>query len=98
MTSSCRLLRRAGGVYSAGRPHVDAEGNLEADKTGRPVRSPSVNQSIGGGVVKLSPKRNRALRPTRSRAFTGMAIDGVVGHCGDAGQGLDHEVFNGKIS
>ena len=49
-----------------------------------------VNQSIGGGVVKLSPEWNPLSPPITG--FTGMGIDGVgSGDCRNAGQGLDHE-------
>jgi ethanolamine utilization protein EutQ (cupin superfamily) len=69
------LCFAGGGVYSAGRLMFDAEGNLWSGQNWMAGSQSGVNQSIGGGVVKLSPN-GTALSPPIT-GFTGMGIDGV---------------------
>lgn len=69
------LCFAGGGIYSAGRLMFDAEGNLWSGQNWMAGSQSGVNQSIGGGVVKLSPD-GTALSPPIT-GFTGMGIDGV---------------------
>ncbi|MGY4461183.1 hypothetical protein [Bradyrhizobium sp. LB13.1] len=69
------LCFAGGGVYSAGRLMFDAEGNLWSGQNWMAGSQSGVNQSVGGGVVKLSPN-GTALSPPIT-GFTGMGIDGV---------------------
>jgi ethanolamine utilization protein EutQ (cupin superfamily) len=69
------LCFAGGGVYSAGRLMFDSEGNLWSGQNWMAGSQSGVNQSIGGGVVKLSPD-GAALSPPIT-GFTGMGIDGV---------------------
>lgn len=69
------LCFAGGGVYSAGRLMFDAEGNLWSGQNWMAGSQSGVNQSIGGGVVKLSPNGTPLSPPITG--FTGMGIDGV---------------------
>jgi streptogramin lyase len=69
------LCFAGGGVYSAGRLMFDVQGNLWSGQNWMPGSQSGVNQSIGGGVVKLAPN-GTALSPPIT-GFTGMGIDGV---------------------
>ena len=69
------LCFAGGGVYSAGRLMFDAQGNVWSGQNWMAGSQSGVNQSTGGGVVKLAPN-GTALSPPIT-GFTGMGIDGV---------------------
>jgi ethanolamine utilization protein EutQ (cupin superfamily) len=84
-----------GGVYSAGRLMFDAQGNLWSGQNWMAGSQSGVNQSIGGGVVKLSPN-GTALSPPII-GFTGMGIDGVGWGTAVTEDKVWTTSFNGKI-
>jgi ethanolamine utilization protein EutQ (cupin superfamily) len=89
------LCFAGGGVYSAGRLMFDAEGNLWSGQNWMAGSQSGVNQSIGGGVVKLSPN-GAALSPPIT-GFTGMGIDGVGWGTAVTQDKVWLTSFNGKI-
>jgi hypothetical protein len=89
------LCFAGGGVYSAGRLMFDAEGNLWSGQNWMAGSQSGVNQSIGGGVVKLSPN-GTALSPPIT-GFTGMGIDGVGWGTAVTKDKVWLTSFNGKI-
>ncbi|MBR1148152.1 hypothetical protein [Bradyrhizobium sp. AUGA SZCCT0431] len=89
------LCFAGGGVYSAGRLMFDAEGNLWSGQNWMAGSQSGVNQSIGGGVVKLSPN-GTALSPPIT-GFTGMGIDGVGWGTAVTRDKVWTTSFNGKI-
>jgi len=89
------LAFAGGGVYSAGRLMFDAEGNLWSGQNWMAGSQSGVNQSIGGGVVKLSPN-GTALSPPIT-GFTGMGIDGVGWGTAVTTDKVWLTSFNGKI-
>ncbi|MCK1463144.1 hypothetical protein IVB34_33505 [Bradyrhizobium sp. 2] len=89
------LCFAGGGVYSAGRLMFDAEGNLWSGQNWMAGSQSGVNQSIGGGVVKLSPN-GTALSPPIT-GFTGMGIDGVGWGTAVTQDKVWLTSFNGKI-
>jgi hypothetical protein len=89
------LCFAGGGVYSAGRLMFDAEGNLWSGQNWMAGSQSGVNQSIGGGVVKLSPN-GTALSPPIT-GFTGMGIDGVGWGTAVTLDKVWITSFNGKI-
>jgi hypothetical protein len=89
------LCFAGGGVFSAGRLMFDAEGNLWSGQNWMAGSQSGVNQSIGGGVVKLSPN-GTALSPPIT-GFTGMGIDGVGWGTAVTQDKVWLTSFNGKI-
>jgi hypothetical protein len=89
------LCFAGGGVYSAGRLMFDAQGNLWSGQNWMAGSQSGVNQSIGGGVVKISPN-GTALSPPIT-GFTGMGIDGVGWGTGVTLDKVWATSFNGKI-
>lgn len=89
------LCFAGGGVYSAGRLMFDAEGNLWSGQNWMAGSQSGVNQSTGGGVVKLSPN-GTALSPPIT-GFTGMGIDGVGWGTAVTLDKVWITSFNGKI-
>jgi hypothetical protein len=89
------LCFAGGGVYSAGRLMFDAEGSLWSGQNWMAGSQSGVNQSIGGGVVKLSPN-GTALSPPIT-GFTGMGIDGVGWGTAVTKDKVWLTSFNGKI-
>jgi hypothetical protein len=89
------LCFAGGGVYSAGRLMFDAEGNLWSGQNWMAGSQSGVNQSIGGGVVKVSPN-GTALSPPIT-GFTGMGIDGVGWGTAVTMKRVWTTSFNGKI-
>lgn len=89
------LCFAGGGVYSAGRLMFDAESNLWSGQNWMAGSQSGVNQSIGGGVVKLSPN-GTALSPPIT-GFTGMGIDGVGWGTAVTKDKVWLTSFNGKI-
>jgi hypothetical protein len=89
------LCFAGGGVYSAGRLMFDAEGNLWSGQNWMAGSQSGVNESIGGGVVKLSPN-GTALSPPIT-GFTGMGIDGVGWGTAVTKDKVWLTSFNGKI-
>src|SRR5260221_9758907 len=68
------LCFAGGGVYSAGRLMFDADGNLWSGQNWMAGSQSGVNQSIGGGVVKISANGTRLWPPITG--FTAMGISG----------------------
>jgi len=89
------LCFAGGGVYSAGRLMFDGQGNLWSGQNWMAGSQSGVNQSIGGGVVKLSPN-GTALSPPIT-GFTGMGIDGVGWGTAVTRDRVWITSFNGKI-
>ena len=89
------LCFAGGGVYSAGRLMFDAEGNLWSGQNWMAGSQSGVNQSIGGGVVKLSPNGTPLSPPITG--FTGMGIDGVGWGTAVTLDKVWTTSFNGKI-
>ncbi len=90
------MLRFAGGgVYSAGRLMFDAKGNLWSGQNWMAGSQSGVNQSIGGGVVKLSPSGTPLSPPITG--FSGMGIDGVGWGTAVTLDKVWATSFNGKI-
>ncbi|EIG56105.1 hypothetical protein [Bradyrhizobium sp. WSM1253] len=89
------LTFAGGGVYSPGRLMFDAEGNLWSGQNWMAGSQSGVNESIGGGVVKLSPN-GTALSPAIT-GFTGMGIDGVGWGTAVTKDKVWLTSFNGKI-
>jgi hypothetical protein len=73
----------------------DAQGNLWSGQNWMAGSQSGVNQSIGGGVVKISPN-GTALSPPIT-GFTGMGIDGVGWGTGVTLDKVWATSFNGKI-
>ncbi|MBY5406829.1 hypothetical protein [Rhizobium leguminosarum] len=89
------LCFAGGGVYSAGRLMFDAEGNLWSGQNWMAGSQSGVNQSIGGGVVKISPTGTPLSPPITG--FTGMGIDGVGWGTAVTLDKVWTTSFNGKI-
>jgi ethanolamine utilization protein EutQ (cupin superfamily) len=89
------LAFAGGGVYSAGRLMFDAEGNLWSGQNWMAGSQSGVNQSIGGGVVKLSPNGIPLSPPITG--FTGMGIDGVGWGTAVTRDKVWFTSFNGKM-
>lgn len=89
------LCFAGGGVYSPGRLMFDAEGNLWSGQNWMAGSQSGVNQSIGGGVSKLSPN-GKALSPPIT-GYTGMGIDGVGWGTAVTRDKVWATSFNGKI-
>lgn len=90
------VLRFAGGgVGSPGRLMFDADGNLWSGQNWMPGSQSGVVNSIGGGVVKLSPS-GEALSPP-ILGFTGMGINGVGWGTGVTRDRVWASSFNGKL-
>ena len=89
------LCFAGGGVYSAGRLMFDGQGNLWSGQNWMAGSQSGVNQSIGGGVVKLS-SNGIALSPPIT-GFTGMGIDGVGWGTAVTRDRVWITSFNGKI-
>jgi len=64
-----------GGIYSAGKLCVDADGNIWSGQNWMAGSQSGVVQNIGGSTIKLAPN-GRALSPPIT-GFTGMNVDGI---------------------
>src|SRR3954454_4022613 len=73
----------------------DAEGHLCSGQNWMAGSQSGVNQSIGGGVVKLSPNGTPLSPPITG--FTGMGIDGVGWGTAVTRDKVWTTSFNGKI-
>jgi ethanolamine utilization protein EutQ (cupin superfamily) len=89
------LCFAGGGIYSPGRLMFDANGNLWSGQNWLAGSQSGVNQSIGGGVVKLSPNGTPLSPPITG--FTGMGIDGVGWGTAVTLDKVWLTSFNGKI-
>jgi hypothetical protein len=89
------LCFAGGGVYSPGRLMFDANGNLWSGQNWMAGSQSGVNNSIGGGVVKITPNGTPLSPPILG--FTGMGIDGVGWGTAVTNDKVWASSFNGKI-
>ena len=89
------LCFAGGGMFANGRFMFDAEGNLWSGQNWLPGSQSGVVNSIGGGVLKMSPN-GKALSPAIS-GFTGMGIDGIGWGTAVTRDRVWASSFNGKI-
>jgi hypothetical protein len=89
------LAFAGGGTYSAGRLMFDANGNLWSGQNWMPGSQSGVLQSIGGGVLKMTPNGTPVSPPITG--FTGMGIDGVGWGAAVTRDRVWITSFNGKI-
>lgn len=64
-----------GGIYSAGKLQVDAEGNIWSGQNWMAGSQSGVQKNLGGNTIKLAPN-GMALSPPIT-GFTGMGVDGI---------------------
>ena len=84
-----------GGIYSAGKLHVDAKGNVWSGQNWMAGSQSGVVHNIGGGTVKLAPD-GTALSPPIT-GFTGMGVDGIGWGTGVTLDKVWVTSFNGSI-
>ena len=84
-----------GGIYSAGKLQVDANGNIWSGQNWMAGSQSGVVHGIGGGTVKLAAD-GTALSPPIS-GFTGMGVDGVGWGTGVSLDAVWIGSLNGKI-
>lgn len=89
------LCFAGGGVYSPGRLMFDADGNLWSGQNWIAGSQSGVINSIGGGVVKMTPNGTPLSPPITG--FTGMGIDGVGWGTAVTLDKVWTTSFNGKI-
>jgi hypothetical protein len=89
------LAFAGGGTYSAGRLMFDASGNLWSGQNWMPGSQSGVVQSLGGGVLKMTPNGTPLSPPITG--FTGMGIDGVGWGTAVTRDRVWISSFNGKI-
>lgn len=64
-----------GGIYSAGKLQVDAEGNIWSGQNWMAGSQSGVMRNIGGNTIKLAPDGTPLSPPITG--FTGIGIDGI---------------------
>ena len=89
------LAFAGGGMYANGRFMFDADGNLWSGQNWMPGSQSGVRQSIGGGVLKMTPNGTPLSPPITG--FTGMGIDGVGWGTAVTRDRVWITSFNGKI-
>jgi len=89
------LAFAGGGMYVNGRFMFDADGNLWSGQNWMPGSQSGVRQSIGGGVLKMTPNGTPLSPPITG--FTGMGIDGVGWGTAVTKDRVWITSFNGKI-
>ena len=89
------LAFAGGGMYANGRFMFDADGNLWSGQNWMPGSQSGVRQSIGGGVLKMTPNGTPLSPPITG--FTGMGIDGVGWGTAVTKDRVWITSFNGKI-
>jgi hypothetical protein len=89
------LCFAGGGMYANGRFMFDAKGNLWSGQNWMPGSQSNVFRSIGGGVIKFSPKGTPLSPPITG--FTGMGLDGVGWGTAVTKEHVWASGFNGKI-
>ncbi|WP_264563748.1 hypothetical protein [Flavobacterium sp. N3904] len=89
------LCFAGGGMCANGRFMFDAEGNLWSGQNWMPGSQSGVVNSIGGGVIKMTPN-GTALSPAIT-GFTGMGLDGVGWGTAVTNDNVWATSFNGKI-
>lgn len=89
------LAFAGGGMYANGRFMFDAEGNLWSGQNWLPGSQSGAVNSIGGGVLKMSPNGKPLSPPING--FTGMGIDGVGWGTAVTRDRVWISSFNGKI-
>jgi len=89
------LAFAGGGTYSAGRLMFDPDGNLWSGQNWMAGSQSGAVNSIGGGVLKMSPN-GVALSPPIV-GFTGMGIDGVGWGTAVTKDRVWASSFNGKL-
>ena len=85
------LAFAGGGTYSPGRFMFDADGNLWSGQNWMPGSQSGVINSIGGGVLKMTPQRNAALAADHRLHRHGHRRR-RLGHRRHQRQGLDHQL------
>ena len=89
------LAFAGGGMYANGRFMFDADGNLWSGQNWMPGSQSGVRQSLGGGVLKMTPNGTPLSPPITG--FTGMGIDGVGWGTAVTKDRVWITSFNGKI-
>lgn len=89
------LCFAGGGMCANGRFMFDAEGNLWSGQNWMPGSQSGVVNSIGGGVLKMTPN-GTPLSPAIT-GFTGMGLDGVGWGTAVTNDNVWATSFNGKI-
>lgn len=89
------LCFAGGGMCANGRFMFDAEGNLWSGQNWMPGSQSGVVNSIGGGVLKMTPNGTPLSPPITG--FTGMGLDGVGWGTAVTNENVWASSFNGKI-
>ena len=89
------LCFAGGGMYANGRFMFDVDGNLWSGQNWMPGSQSGVVNSIGGGVIKVTP--NGTILSPAITGFTGMGIDGVGWGTAVTKDRVWISSFNGKI-
>ena len=89
------LAFAGGGMYANGRFMFDADGYLWSGQNWMPGSQSGVRQSLGGGVLKMTPNGTPLSPPITG--FTGMGIDGVGWGTAVTRDRVWITSFNGKI-
>jgi hypothetical protein len=92
---SLMLAFAGGGMYANGRFMFDADGNLWSGQNWMPGSQSGAVNSIGGGVLKMTPNGTPLSPPITG--FTGMGIDGVGWGTGVTKDRVWITSFNGKL-
>ncbi len=92
---SLMLAFAGGGMFANGRFMFDADGNLWSGQNWMPGSQSGVVNSIGGGVLKMTPNGTPLSPPITG--FTGMGIDGVGWGTAVTRDRVWITSFNGKI-
>src|SRR5271167_600803 len=89
------LCFAGGGMYANGRFMFDKDANLWSGQNWMPGSQSGVVNSIGGGVIKVTP--NGTILSPPITGFTGMGIDGVGWGTAVTNDRVWITSFNGKI-
>jgi len=92
---SLMLAFAGGGMYANGRFMFDADGNLWSGQNWMPGSQSGAVNSIGGGVLKMTPNGTPLSPPITG--FTGMGIDGVGWGTAVTKDRVWITSFNGKL-
>ena len=92
---SLKLAFAGGGMYANGRFMFDADGNLWSGQNWMPGSQSGAVNSIGGGVLKMTPNGTPLSPPITG--FTGMGIDGIGWGTAVTRDRVWVSSFNGKL-